>query len=66
MLESALVVVLGFIAWLILQGAPGGLFTRGRSPRLSKQEPIRFSLKTLLIGTTLVAVGLGAMMWMTR
>ena len=31
-----------------------------------RQIPHRFSLRTLLIATTLVAVGLGAIVWMTK
>jgi hypothetical protein len=65
MLETALVVVLGIIAWIALNGSWGAMpVVRGRQPRLSRNEPIRFSLRTLLIATTLVAVVLGLIVWL--
>jgi hypothetical protein len=65
---KAVVVVLGFIVWLAIEGwFPGMPRVLGRQPRLGLAPyPIRFSLRTLLIATPLVAVVLGLIVYATR
>jgi hypothetical protein len=61
-LEKVIVVVLLFVVWLALQGGlPGGEgATLGVPPRLKQSRLLfRFSLRTLLIVVTAIAVLLG-------
>jgi hypothetical protein len=63
---KAVVVVLGLIVWLAIDGwFPGMPIVRGKQPRLRLAPyPVRFSLRTLLIATTLVALVLGLIVWL--
>ena len=65
MVEAAVIVALGKQVWAIIEGwnpLPG--LHINYNPDL-KQEgaPVRFSLRTLLVATTLIAVMLGLVVW---
>ena len=66
-LEAVLVAVLAFAVLFALDGwvAPPGFRTNRQSIKATKL-PFKFSLRTLLIVTTLVAVGLGLIVWATN
>jgi hypothetical protein len=66
-MEATIVVVLIVLVWIAIEGWLGAPLTGGTSPRLrSSRQPFRFSLRTLLILTTLVAVILGLGVWLAR
>jgi hypothetical protein len=65
-LETAIVVVLGVLVWLFVEGCFGVPMARGRHTTL-KHSPLTFhySLRTLLIAVTLVAALLGLWVFLT-
>ena len=54
-----------WINWCIFVGAGCGLVIELLAQRCDR-KPIRFSLRTLLIATTLIALVLGIIVWMMR
>jgi hypothetical protein len=67
MKESAIIIVLIVAVWLAIHFGPYIPTSHGRQPSLrSNQLPFRFSLRTFLIATTLVALILGLIIATTR
>jgi hypothetical protein len=65
-LESAIVAVLVFIVF-IARGGIGPPAFRGKPPRVTTSRlPFKFSVRTLLIVTTIVAVVLGLVALLSR
>jgi hypothetical protein len=66
-LEAALVAVLAFAVLFALDGwvAPPGFRTNRQSIK-TKKLPFKFSLRTLLIVTTIIALVLGLIVWLNR
>ncbi len=59
-LETAVVATLGLVVWIAIQGWVSVPQGRSKPERvICRRDSLRFSLRTLLIATTVIAVVLG-------